>query len=788
MAITTDLVSYWPLEASGNDAIGPYNPSAITGVSFVTDGALQVSEFSSGQIRYDPAMIDGITTNFTFQAWVKLTTLPTGGSYLLTNAYSGATYPSVQVYIFDTGVVRFQFYTSNTAGGAQTLDGPTLSTGTWYHLAFTYDGSTMTIFQNGSSVATLSTSGSPFTNGYSVSVGSYRPYASGYFVDGRAWDMALWHRALTAAEVLQIYNAGAANNRLSSLFPMTANLVSYWQWESGLTDTMGTYNGTIGGAGSLSYVASMTGFGQCMDLTPSKYVTFGTVSAYGAGSFSVSCWFNSDVATSGAYYTILGQSDGSNLGFNIFTDTAKSGRIRFEIGTDGVNWRSIWSTNVPSTSTWYHLVVVVDRSTNSAQMYIDGVLQSHASDTGAAAGSLSVVGTIGTKLNYWCAADVVGWNQWDGKIDDCAIRALTAGEALQIYNAGAAGNTLSSLFPMTANLVSYWPFDSSTNDAFGSDNGTGTGGLAYATSMSGFSNAIDCSGSDYVTFGAPAYGTNSLTFSYWVKPAALGAGKYQIIGDNRTGSYVGISIFCNGPNDYFRCELSSGAGYSNTYSTSVPVAGTWYHLVIVVDKSTNTQRMYVDGVLQSNASDSPSIAGYGSLTNSTYYIGTASTAGISIWEGLIDDAAWWTRALTPAEIIDIYNAGAAGSPLSSFIPADADLMGQFSSVVHSVAAADADLSGQFASIVHSVAAQNADLSGQFASIVHSSTAATRADLEGQFASIVHSVAAANADLSGQFVSVVHSSTAAPSGGGGPPGQGGSLQGYLLQGGVLEGDF
>ena len=240
--------------------------------------------------------------------------------------------------------------------------------------------------------------------------------------------------------------------------PISTNLVSYWQWESGLTDTMGTYNGTIGGAGSLSYVASMTGFGQCMDLTPSKYVTFGTVSEYGSGSFSISCWFNSDVATSGAYYTILGQSDGSYLGFNLFTDTGHGGRIRFEIGTDGVNWRSIWSTNAPSTSTWYHLVVVVDRSTNSAQMYIDGVLQSYASDTGAAVGSLSVVGTIGTKLNYWCAADIVGWNQWDGKIDDCAIwdRALTSAEALQIYNAGAAGNPLSTLVFTTSKLQGLW--------------------------------------------------------------------------------------------------------------------------------------------------------------------------------------------------------------------------------------------------------------------------------------------------------------------------------------------
>ena len=216
MAITTDLTSLWKLQANGDDHIGPYNPQAITGVTFVTDSSKQVADFSSGQIRYDPNTIDGISTNFTIACWLKVDTIQ--DSIILTNAYSGATFPSVQLSVRPGGTIRFQFYTSNGAGGANTVEtSSAINASTWYHFVFSYDGSTMTIYQDGSSVATQSAGGSPFTNGFSISVGSYRPYSSGLFLDGRMSDLALWYRAITSTEVSSIYSAGLAN--FSSLLP-----------------------------------------------------------------------------------------------------------------------------------------------------------------------------------------------------------------------------------------------------------------------------------------------------------------------------------------------------------------------------------------------------------------------------------------------------------------------------------------------------------------------------------------------------------------------------------------
>jgi hypothetical protein len=610
MSLATDLAAFWRLYYSGADELGTYAPQAIAGTTFVVDGAIQVAEFSSGQIRYDPNTIDGITTNFSIGVWVKLTSIPVGGSYLLTNAYSGSTYPSVQIYLFDTGVLRFQFYTSNGAGGAQTLDGPTLAvTGTWTHLAFTYDGATMTIYQDGTPAGTLSTTGSPFTNGWSISVGSYRPYASGYYFDGRMSDLCIWYRALSAAEVVSINGAG------------------------------------VGG--------------------------------------------------------------------------------------------------------------------------------------------------------------MVG------------------------------------LLPIETNLVSYWKFDSNVLDAWGSDNGTGTGGLAYVSSMTGFTDAIDCAGTDYVSYGTPAYGTNSLTMSMWIKPDGI-TGVYQSIWHNRTGSYIGWSIMVDGwgagpgPNHYLSEVSSAGGGgpYSTIRSTSAASAGSWIHFAVVIDRSSNTQRMYVNGVLQSHGSDVASISGMGSFTNSTLY--TGSSAGGSIWQGEMDDVTWWTRALTPAEITAIYAAGAAASPFSSLLPyAQVEAAVLEASVIDGTGLARVDAAVLEASVIDAGGAARVDAAMLEVAVLYSSPppAAIVPDIAG--APLVPATFDGSASVSVSYyswvwVSVPGGSSVGPVGpvlgtastytftpdivgtytinleinpttdtdadaviaaaaGGGPTSQGKSLQGGGLQGSNLEGD-
>ena len=482
MAIDTDLTSLWKLQANGDDHIGPYNPQAITGVTFVTDSSKQVADFSSGQIRYDPNTIDGISTNFTIACWLKVDTIQ--DSIILTNAYSGATFPSLQLSVRPGGTIRFQFYTSNGAGGANTVETPSaISASTWYHFVFSYDGSTMTIYQDGSSVATQSASGSPFTNGYSISVGSYRPYSSGLFLDGRMSDLALWYRAITSTEASSIYSAGLAN--FSSLFPAAvvpdiagtvgvpatfdgsaSTAVSYYRWswvsvpggsaianapipfpDSGATspinmtgnlalyhfeatgattpDTSGggrdlTVNGATQVAGKVgSYALDFDGTNDYLEYTAADVLP-GTTN-----EITIAFWQYG--APGLGNNSILWAEDGSgNRVVNIHLPYG--GQIYFDCGNSGSSYDRLNRFALPSdySGGWNHWAFTKDVATATMRIYLNGA------PWHSGAGNTNTLSTI-VKLVVGSQEGTSGF--YEGKIDELAIwsRVLTADEIADIY-------------------------------------------------------------------------------------------------------------------------------------------------------------------------------------------------------------------------------------------------------------------------------------------------------------------------------------------------------------------
>lgn len=91
----------------------------------------------------------------------------------------------------------------------------------------------------------------------------------------------------------------------------------------------------------------------------------------------------------------------------------------------------------------------------------------------------------------------------------------------------------------------------------------------------------------------------------------------------------------------------------------VTFAGTtsWFHAVMVYDGSgaadADRLKLYINGVDQSltyNATIPSSITGTGTFRIS-------GGAGNMWWDGLVDEAAVWERAITPAEVDDLYNGG-----------------------------------------------------------------------------------------------------------------------------------
>ena len=82
------------------------------------------------------------------------------------------------------------------------------------------------------------------------------------------------------------------------------------------------------------------------------------------------------------------------------------------------------------------------------------------------------------------------------------------------------------------------------------------------------------------------------------------------------------------------------------------VDGQWHHLCFTWDGATTTAKVYEDGVLKvTNTSASGTL---NSSTTESYSIGAENNGNNPI-DGMIDEAAVWTTALSPTDVATIYN-------------------------------------------------------------------------------------------------------------------------------------
>jgi hypothetical protein len=109
----------------------------------------------------------------------------------------------------------------------------TLSSSTWYHIAFVHDGTDVTLYLNGSSQGTKTgaeTSNNAF-KGTQLVIGRYTSVPGTYNFNGYIDEVSLFDSALSASDVTAIYNSGVPAD-LSSLSP-----VGWWRMGDGTGDT-----------------------------------------------------------------------------------------------------------------------------------------------------------------------------------------------------------------------------------------------------------------------------------------------------------------------------------------------------------------------------------------------------------------------------------------------------------------------------------------------------------------------------------------------------------------------
>ena len=229
----------------------PFNRTSFGGApSFTNTKSLLFDGVDEWLNCGSPTFVDSCT-NFSWSFWVKWNS--TGLKY--TAYYSNTTADTGGFGFLKVSNETIQMsFNSSTGNYVRTI--ATVSTGVWYHVLVTYDGSGVTnqdkckIYLNGS-LETTSTGGTipsslsaTFSTSHILKLG--RLGYTGAYTDCYIDEMAFWNSTLNGTDATNIYNSGSP----SDLNDLGTQPIHWWRMGDGDTyptiiDHTGGNNGTM---------------------------------------------------------------------------------------------------------------------------------------------------------------------------------------------------------------------------------------------------------------------------------------------------------------------------------------------------------------------------------------------------------------------------------------------------------------------------------------------------------------------------------------------------------------
>jgi large repetitive protein len=210
-------------------------------------------------------------------------------------------------------------------------------------------------------------------------------------------------------------------------------------------------------------------------------------------------------------------------------------------------------------------------------------------------------------------------------------------------------------------LRAHYTFDEGTGSKVVDHSGNGhdgvlTGGTWIADGR--FGGALRLGGGDYVTVSGFPDAPSSFSVSAWVRsPSTPSDGletviSTEIVFDGGWELNLDKDAGITAQFAYWDKTKTSGGGRTDAGGYTLAdyggvTAGQWTHLVSIVDDSTHTLSLYVDGTLVSTAADHAILPGAPVLSMGTWW------GGKRFLVGDIDDVAIYGRALLPVEVTEL---------------------------------------------------------------------------------------------------------------------------------------
>ena len=222
----TGLVSWWPGGVNANDIAGTNNGTLSGGTSFVSGEVGQAFSFdgTSGTVIVPDSSSLRLTTEFTIEAWINTRTLSGPNGYAIVSKLGIAT--GDNGYQLDlVGDTLQGLFNSPGQGWASAgiASGSIITTGVWYHVAFTYDQSAMKLYANGQPVATNVIGAQAIAT--STSDLRISGADNSCYFDGQIDEPSVYNRALSAARLPPFTTLAA---RASADCPASRRPVRLW--------------------------------------------------------------------------------------------------------------------------------------------------------------------------------------------------------------------------------------------------------------------------------------------------------------------------------------------------------------------------------------------------------------------------------------------------------------------------------------------------------------------------------------------------------------------------------
>lgn len=447
-------VGYWQLEeisASRYDQSGNSNTltdsgSTIYGMGVYGKGA----DFERDSSQY-LSIADGsqtnlqLSNNLTIDAWIKLESYGSSSTARANIVRKGNSATSNMSYSFEVGgsnsgnsFLSAQISTSGTAFTSTHTSTTPLNLGTWYHVGWTYNGTTSILYLNGNRISSQAMSGTPNNDSQPFYIGiNYDDY-----FDGIIDDVRVYNYARTPGQFALDYSQGKP--------------VAHYRFDECQSDVVydsstNALDGTVSiGAGGAQTTG--TGYGSCYSSATTPRYTGRSGKFNAALNFdgtddvatiansskidlnenlsnghSFSAWFyaNSDGEAdqgqifwkgNNTYIRVSGQS-GSTLTVDASLDLATSDATASFTGAS-------------NTGAWNHVVVTyTDDADDEISIYINGKLRvasTNGSGSPAAESNSLLIGGTTT-------------NNFDGLIDEPQVfnYELTAQQVQVLYTGGA---------------------------------------------------------------------------------------------------------------------------------------------------------------------------------------------------------------------------------------------------------------------------------------------------------------------------------------------------------------